>query len=158
MKYGLENQFDVTQKRPMVEIIEVDSHLVRPDDIVIVPFWVDLLSKHFFFVTILDAGRTCYARPKLENPTVIALQLVGIARYIGTRPDKTHLSNQYIDEFCEAIHLAVTQPMADTRDARVASNGDTVALSLLVHGAELEDTEGLSVFSNTPLHKEDRPF
>ena len=48
--------------------------------------------------------------------------------------------------------------MAHARDARVVGRGDTVAFGLVIHGAELEDPEGLAVFSNAFLQEKHRTF
>ena len=97
MENGLQNQFDVAQKRPILQVLKVDFDLVRPDNVVIVPFWVGLLGKQFLFVTVFDAGGTCDAWTKLQDLSVVALKLVGVTWHIGTRPNEAHLSNQNID-------------------------------------------------------------
>lgn len=142
----------------MVKIIEVDFYLVRPNDIVVVPFWVRLLCKQLFLVAVFDAGRTSDAGAELQNASVVALKLVGIAWNIRTRPHKTHLSDKDINQFSKTIHLTVAQPMPYAGDARVTSHSDGVAFRLVGHCAELADTERLAVFSNAPLHEKQRPF
>ena len=142
----------------MVQVIQVDFHFVRPNDIVIISFWVGLLSKQFFLIAILDACWTSDAWTELQNAAVITLQLVGIAWYIGARPDKAHLSNKHIDQLGEAVHLAVTQPVSHTRDTRVVGRGDRIAFRLMKHGSELADSERFSVLTDAFLHKEHRPF
>ena len=140
----------------MVQIIKVDFHLVGPNDIVVIPFGIGLLGKQFFLVAVLDAGRSGNARTKLQNPTIITLQLVGITRHIGAWPNKAHLSDEDIDQLGEAVHLAVTQPMAYPCNSRIVGNGDGIALGLLVHGAELTDTERLALLSDAPLKEKKR--
>ena len=107
MKNSLENQSNISKETPIIEIVKIDFHLVRPNDIVIVPFWVVLLGKQFLFVTVFDAGWTRDAWTKLQNTTVITLQLVSIARHIGAWPDETHLADKYIYQFGEAINLTM---------------------------------------------------
>ena len=63
---------------------------------VVVPFRVVLLGKQLFFVTVFDAGWTSDARAKLEDSSVVSHELVGIARYIRTRPHEAHLPDEYI--------------------------------------------------------------
>ncbi len=60
----------------MVQIIKVDFHLVGPDDVVVIGFWIGLLGQY---------------------SSVVALQLVGIARHIGARSDEAHLPDQNIN-------------------------------------------------------------
>ena len=43
-------------------------------------------------------------------------------------------------------------------DARVVGHGNAVAFGLLVHGAELADTERFALFPDAPLEKKNRPF
>ena len=140
----------------MVQIIKVDFHLVGPNDIVVIPFGIGLLGEQFFLVAVLDAGGTCDAGTELKNTAVIALQLVGIAWHIGPRPNKAHLSDEDIDQLGEAVHLAVTQPMAYPCNSRIVGNGDGIALGLLVHGAELTDSKRLTLLSNAPLQEKQR--
>ena len=140
----------------MVEIVKIDFHFVRPNDVVIVPFRVGLLREQLLFVTVFDAGGTRDAWTKLQDTTVVALKLVGITRHIGTRPHETHLSNKDIDKLGETIHLAVAQPMANTGDTQVAGNGNRVTFRLVGHSAELADTERLAVFTDACLHEKDR--
>ncbi len=131
----------------MVQVIQVDFHLVGPNDGVIIGLWVGLLGKQFFFVAVFDAGGTCNAGTKLKDATVIALQLVGIAGHIRARSDEAHLTDEDVDQFGQAVHFAVAQPMAHARDAWIVGRGDTVAFGLVKHRAKLEDPEGLAVFS-----------
>ena len=77
----------------MVQIVEIDFHFVRPNNVVIIPFWVGLLGKEFFFVAVFDAGRTGDAWTKLEYAALVALKLVGVALHIGARPDEAHLTD-----------------------------------------------------------------
>ena len=158
LENGFQNQSNITPKAPIIQIVQVDFHLVGPDDVVVVPFRVGLLGEKFFLVAVFDAGRTRNTRSQLQDASVVALQLVGIAGHIGARPDETHLPDEDIDEFGEAVHLAVAQPMAHASDARIAGNGDSIPLRLMVHGAELADSERFAVFPDAPLHEKDRPF
>ena len=97
LEHGLENQLDITEKAPIVQIIQVDFHFVRPNDIVVISLWISLLGEQFFFVTVLDTCRAGNAWAELENATVITFQLVGIAGHIGAWPNETHLSDKDID-------------------------------------------------------------
>ena len=142
----------------MVQVIQVDFHFVRPNNIIVISFWVGLLSKQFFLITVLDACWTSDAWTELQNAAIITLKLVGIARHIRTRPDKAHLSNKHIDQLGEAVHLTVTQPVSHTRDARVVGRGDRIALRLMKHGTELADSERFAVLTDAFLHKEHWPF
>ena len=142
----------------MVEIFKVDLHFVGPNDIVVIPFWVGLLGEQFFLVAVLDAGGACDAGTELEDTAVVALQLVGITRHIRSRSDETHLSDKDIDELGEAIHLTMTQPMANPRHPWIVGYGNGIALRLHVHSTELADSERFAVFSNAPLHEENRTF
>ena len=142
----------------MVQIIKVDFHLVGPDDGVIVSLWVGLLGEQFLFVAILDAGRARDAGAQLEHAAVVALQLVSIARHVGTRPDKAHLADKHIDQLGEAVHLAMAQPMAHACNTRVVGRGDSVAFGLLKHRAELAYSERFPPFSDTPLHEKHGTF
>ena len=45
MKHRFENQLNVAEKAPMIEISKIDFHLVGPDDIVVVSFRIGLLGK-----------------------------------------------------------------------------------------------------------------
>lgn len=108
LEHGLENQLDITEKAPVVQIIQVDFHLVRPNDIVVISLWVGLLGEQFFLVTVLDTCWAGNAWTELENATVITFQLVGIAGHIRAWPDETHLSDEDIDQFSKAVHLAMT--------------------------------------------------
>ena len=107
MKYGLKNQIEVTKKCPMVEIIQVDSHLIGPDHSVVVDFGIRLLGKKFLFIAVFDACWAGNTWAELKNTTVIALKLVGIARHVWTRTNKTHLPDEYVDQLGEAVHFAV---------------------------------------------------
>ena len=156
MEYGLENQFNVAKESPMLQILKVDFHLVGPKNLVVVPFWVGLLGEELFFIAILDAGGSRNARSKLKDTAVVALQLVGVTRHIGTRPDEAHLSNQHVDKFCKAVRLAVAQPMTHARDAWVAGSGNSIAFRLVVHGSELTDSEWFAVLTNAFLHEKHR--
>ena len=158
MKNRLENQLDISPKTPMVEIVEIDFDLVGPKDGVVVGFGVGLLGEKFLLVAIFDACGACDARAELQDPAVVALQLVGIAGHVGTRADETHLPDEDVDQFGEAVHLAVAQPMSHARDARVVGRRDGVALSLMVHGPKLADAERLAIPADAPLHEKDRPF
>ena len=140
----------------MVEIVKIDFHFVRPNDVVIVPFRVGLLGKELFFIAVFDAGGTRNARTKLKDAAVIALQLVGVTRHIGTRTDEAHLPDQYIDKFCKAFHLAVAQPMAHARDTWVAGSGNSIAFRLVMHGSEFTDSERFAIFTNAFLHEKHR--
>ncbi len=140
----------------MVQVIQVDFHLVGPNDVVIIGLWVGLLGKQFFLVAVFDAGGTSDARTELQDTTVVALQLVGIARYVGARSDEAHLADEDVDQFGQAVHLAVAQPMTHARDARVVGRSDTISFGLVKHRAELEDPEGLAVFSNAFLQEKHR--
>ena len=142
----------------MVQVIQVDFHFVRPNDSVIISLWVGLLSKQFFFITVLDACWACDAWAELQNAAVITLQLVGVAWHLRARTDKTHLSDKNIDQLGEAVHLTVTQPVSHTRNAGVVGCGDRIALRLMKHSSELADSERFSVLPNAFLHKEYRPF
>ena len=142
----------------MVQIFEIDFHFVRPNNVVIIPFWVGLLGKEFFLVAVFDTGRSRDARTELKDATVIALKLVSITRHIGTRSYKAHLSDEYIDKFGKAIHLAVTQPMANSCYTGIIGYGDGIALHFHVHGSELTDPKRFAILSNTPLHEENRTF
>ena len=142
----------------MVEIVKIDFHFVRPNDVVIVPFRVGLLREQLLFVTVFDTGGTRDAWTKLLDTTVVALKLVGITRHIGTRPHEAHLSNKDIDKLGETIHLAVAQPTTYPSHPRIIGRGDGNALRLHMHGAKLADSKRFAVFSNTPLHKENRTF
>ena len=142
----------------MVQVIQVDFHLVRPDDIVIISLRVRLLGKQFFLVTVLDTCRAGNARTELQNAAVFTFQLVSIARHIRAWTNKTHLADKHIDQLSETINLAMAQPMAHARDARVVGCGDRIAFRLMMHGSELTDSEWLAVLSNAFLHKEHRPF
>ena len=155
---SLENQLNVAEETPIFEIIEIDFYLVRPDDIIVIPFRVRLLGEQFFLVAILNAGRSGDAWAELKDASVVTFQLVGIAWHIGAWPDEAHLPNQNIDQFRKAIHFAMAQPMADARDARVARYRDAVALGLFVHGAELADMEGFTIFPDARLHEKQRAF
>jgi len=156
LKNSLENQLNVTQKHPIVQIFKIDFHLIGPNDIVVVPFWVSLLGKQFFLIAVFDAGWTSNARAELQYAAVVALKLVSITRYIRAWAYETHLPYKYIDQFSQTIHLTMAQPMADASDTQVAGNGDRVSFRLVGHGAELADTEGFAVFSDTCLHEKDR--
>ena len=158
MKYSLENQLNVSKETPIIEIVEIDSHFIGPNDVVVVPFWIGLLSKQFFLVAILDAGRSCNAGTKLQNATVFTLKLVGIAWHVGSRPHKAHLSNEDINQFSETIHLAVAQPTTYACHPWIVGCGDGIPFCFTMHGAELADTERLSIFSYTPLHEKQRAF
>lgn len=158
MEYGLENQFNVAKESPMLQILKVDFHLVGPKNLVVVPFWVGLLGEQFLFVAVFDAGGSRNARTKLKDAAVIALELVGVTRHIGTRTDEAHLPDQYVDKLCKAVHLAVAQPMAHARDAWVAGSGNSIALRLVVHGSELTDSEWFAVLTNAFLHEKHRTF
>lgn len=142
----------------MVQVIQVDFHLVGPDDGVVIGLWVGLLSQQLFLIAVFDAGRTCNTGTKLKDATVVALKLVGIARHVGAWPNEAHLSNEDIDQLGEAVHLAVAQPVAHTRNARVVGRGDRVAFGLVVHGTELTNPERLAAFSDAFLEKENRTF
>ncbi len=157
-EYGLENQLDITKKAPVVQIIQVDFHLVRPNDIVVISLWIGLLGEQFFLITIFDTGWTRNAWAELENTTVITFQLVGIARHVGAWTDETHLSDKNINQLGKAIHLAMPQPMAHARDAGVVGCGDRIAFRLMMHSSELTDSEWLAVLSNAFLHKKHWSF
>ena len=137
----------------MVEIVKIDFHFVRPNDVVIVPFRVGLLREQLLFVTVFDAGGTRDAWTKLQDTTVVALKLVGITRHIGTRPHEAHLSNKDIDKLGETIHLAVAQPTTYPSHPWIIGRGDGIALRLHMHGAKLADTERLASLANARLHK-----
>ncbi len=107
LKYGLENQLDITEKAPVVQIIQVDFHFVRPNNIVIISLRINLLGKQFFFITVLDTCWAGNAWAELQNATVVAFQLVGIAGHIGAWTNKAHLSDKHIDQLGEAVHFAV---------------------------------------------------
>lgn len=158
LKQCLENQLDITPKRPVLQILKVDFHLVGPDDVVVVPLRVVLLSKQFFFVAVFDAGRTGDTWAKLEDSPIVTVQLVSITRYIGTGSYKAHLSDEDIDQFSQAICLTMAQPMAYTSHARVTGHSDAVAFSLLAHCAKLVDAERLTSLADTCLHKKHRTF
>ena len=142
----------------MVQICQVDFHLVGPNDGVVICLRVRLLGQQFFLIAVFDAGRTRDAGTKLQDAAVIALQLVGIAWHVGTRPYKTHLSDEDIDQLGETIHFAMTQPMAHTGDTRVVGRSDRIAFSLVKHGAEFTNLERFSTFPYAFLHKKHRPF
>ena len=142
----------------MIQIIEVDSYFVGPDDGVVVGLGVGLLGKQFFLIAVFDAGRTRDAGTEHEESAVVALQLVGIAGHVGARPHEAHLSDEDVDQLCEAVYLAVAQPVAYARDARVVGSGDRVAFRLVNHGAELTDSERFATFSDASLHEENRTF
>ena len=158
MENSFENQLNVAQKCPIFQIIKVDFHFVGPNDVVVVPFRVGLLGEKFFLIAVFDAGGSRNARTKLKDAAVIALELVGVTRHIGTRTDEAHLPDQYVDKLCKAVHLAVAQPMAHARDAWVAGRGNSITLRLVVHGSKLTDSERFAIFSNAVLHKKYRPF
>ncbi len=142
----------------MVKVIQVDFHLIWPNYIIIIGFRVCLLGKQFFLFPVFYAGRSCDAGAKLKDATVVALQLVGIARHIGAWPNEAHLSNEDIDQLGEAVHLAVAQPVAHACNAWVVGRGDRVAFGLVVHGTELTNPERLAAFSDAFLEKENRTF
>lgn len=81
----------------MIQIIKVDFDLVGPDDGVVVGFRVGLLGEQFLFVAVFDAGWTSDARAQLQQASVVAFELVGIARHVGARSHKAHLPNQNVD-------------------------------------------------------------
>ena len=81
----------------MVQIIKVDFDLVGPDDGVVVGFRVGLLGEQFLFVAVFDAGWTGDAGAQLQQASVVAFELVGVARHVGTWPDEAHLPNQNVD-------------------------------------------------------------
>ena len=58
----------------MLQIIEVDSDLVGPDDGVVVGLRVGLLGEELLFVAVFDAGRSGDARAELQQAAVVALQ------------------------------------------------------------------------------------
>ena len=142
----------------MVQIIKIDFHFIGPDDLIIVSFRIGLLGKQLFLVAVLDAGWPCDAWAELQDASVVALQLVGIAGHIGSWAYKTHLPNEDIDQLGETVHFAVTQPMAHACDARVVGRSDRVAFRLMEHGAKLTDPERFSVFTYAFLHEKCRTF
>lgn len=142
----------------MVQIVKVNLYLVGPDDVVVVGFRVGLLRQQLLLVAVFDAGRTGDARAELQDAAVVALQLVGVAGHVGTRPNEAHLPDEDVNQLCEAVHLAVTQPMAYAGDTRVVGRGDRVAFGLVVHGAELADPERLAILSNALLHEKHGSF
>ena len=107
LEHGLENQFNIAQKCPMIKVIQVDFHLVRPNDIVVISLWISLLGEQFFLVTVLDTCWPRNARAELQNAAVVAFQLVGIAGHIRAWTNKAHLSDKNIDQLSKAINFAV---------------------------------------------------
>ena len=142
----------------MVQIVKVDFDLVGPDDVVVVGFWIGLLRQQFLLVAVFNAGGTSNAGTELKDAAVVALQLVGVAGHVGTRPHEAHLTYKDVDQLGEAVHLAVAQPMAYARDTWVVGRGDRVAFSLVVHGAELADPERLAILSDALLHEKHGSF
>ena len=107
LEHGFENQLDITKKAPVVQIIQVDFHFVRPNDIVVISLWISLLGEQFFLITVLDTCWAGNAWAELENAAVVTFQLVGIAGHIGAWTNKTHLADKHIDQLSETINFAV---------------------------------------------------
>ena len=158
VKYRLENQLNVAKETPVVQIIEVDANFVGPNDSIVIGLGVGLLGEEFFFIAVFDTGQTRDARAELKDATVVALQHVGIARHIRAWPHEAHLSDEDVDKFGEAVHLAVAQPVAHARNARIVGRGDAVALGLVIHGSELTDLERLASPTDASLHEKHRAF
>ena len=142
----------------MVQVIQIDFHLVRPDNIVVILLRVRLLGKQLFLISVFDACWTSNAWAELQKTAVVTLQLVGIAWHVGAWPNKAHLSDKDIDQLGKAVHLTVAQPVTHTRDARVVGRGDRIAFRLMNHCAEFADSERFAVFTNELLHKKHRSF
>ena len=91
----------------MVQIVKVNLYLVGPDDVVVVGFRVGLLGQKFLLVAVFDAGGTGDAWAELQDAAVVALQLIGVARHVGARSYKTHLSDQHVDQLSKAVYLTM---------------------------------------------------
>lgn len=62
----------------MVQIIEVDAEFVGEDHLVIVLDGVLDPGKLLLLIAVLQGGRACEAGAEFQDPSVIALQFIGL--------------------------------------------------------------------------------
>src|SRR5262249_49793379 len=87
-------------------------------------------------------------------------QVGKILRQIGPWTHHAHVADKHVEELRQLIELPLAQQAADASNARISGPRHTGSHLLVpvVHGAELEQLELVSVAPVTPLPEQDRPW
>ena len=123
----------------MVEVFAVQADLGGPEDFVVVALGVGLGGEEFFLVAEGEGGRASDSRTEFENPAVVALEAVGVARYIGSRPDETHVAPEHAPELGKLVEFGTAEEGPETGDAGITGRGHRGAVGGGSHRAQLDN-------------------
>lgn len=80
----------------MMKIIEVNTYFIRENNFIIISLRIGQCGEQLLLIAVFKRSRASDAWTKTKHISIIALKLVCISRYIGPRPDKTHIADKYI--------------------------------------------------------------
>ena len=104
--------------------------------------------QHAFFITVKHRGRAGHPGAQRKDlARRLRRPVFGNLRVFRARPHQAHLAHQHIPQLRQLVHLAVAQPAAKGRHARVILRRDlwpVIAVHIFAHGAKLENAKSLS--------------
>ena len=144
----------------LLHIFQIQSYLLLHDYLDIILLGIFCLFQQFVFVTELDGSRVSNARANIQHMHLFWYPIINIVTYLRTGTNKTHISNEHIDELWQFIKFIFTDKTPCTSNSFVLStNGNkTPLVRTNPHRAELKDTEILVVPPNTYLPIKYRPL
>ena len=112
----------VVDKRVVVQIIEVDADFVGEDHRIIVLDRILDLGKQFLLIAVLQGSGAGDTGAEFQDPSVIALQFIGVAWHIRSGTDDAHFADHHIPQLGQFIQFRPAQSRAQWSDTRLAGH------------------------------------